>query len=180
MSSQPSAYSCQPSISVLRAIGFPCDGAESGELRLLQKSGSGQQDLMTRIGIMRAGRPHHNRTRPFVARASCPRRDHGPRNPQNWFGNGAGHSLMILRSAPPQPVGRISKQHHKWVPGTVFLRIPALRSQEDAAPSPEWIGATDHNLTTHGTGARSDDSDGLNARSSESSDLAPPPLASIG
>ena len=41
--------------------------------------------LMTRTGTMRAGRPHHNCARPFVARASRPRKSHRLRNlPNPW------------------------------------------------------------------------------------------------
>ena len=80
----------------------------SRKLSLLQKSGSGQQDLMTRIGIMRAGRPHHNGTRLFVARASCLRKDHKPRNSQTVvFARGSVFTVDRLTGKEVFPVGDI-------------------------------------------------------------------------
>ncbi len=38
--------------------------------------------------------------------------------PETSTEKGARHSLMILRLALPQSAGRISAQHHKWVPDT--------------------------------------------------------------
>ncbi len=73
----------------------------------------------------------------FLVAALCPRdassaesrsRDGTRAHPEKTV-KGAGHSLMILRLAASQSAGRISAQHHKWLPGKVLDHCSGQRDR---------------------------------------------------